>query len=78
MVFDDHLVVVLQVPLADKFLVMNMYKVYNLPLSHPILHKTFQYFIGGEYLTFLSNGDYATPLSDWDMLACVFIKANTW
>ena len=39
--FDDHLVVILQLPIVDKSLIMNIYKVYNLPILHPVLQKTF-------------------------------------
>ena len=40
-VFDDHLVITLQVLLVDKFLIMNVYKIYNLLILHPVLQKTF-------------------------------------
>ena len=44
-VFDDHLVVILQMPLVDISLIMNVYKVNNLPVLHSILKKPFQYFL---------------------------------
>ena len=36
-VFDDYLVIILQVPLVDKSLIMNVYRVYNLLMLHPAL-----------------------------------------
>ena len=36
-VFHDHLVVILQVPLV----IMNVYKVYNLPVLHHVWWKSF-------------------------------------
>ena len=42
-VFNDHLVVTLQVPLADKSLVTNVYEAYNFAILHPVLQKAFQY-----------------------------------
>ena len=38
LVFDDPLVVILQV---DKSLIMNVYKVDDLPMLHPVFQKTF-------------------------------------
>ena len=59
-VFDDHLVVILQVPLVDKYLIMNVYIIYNLSILHPVMKKTYQCFLKGEYLTLSCDGNYAT------------------
>ena len=40
--FEDHLVIILPVPLVDKFLVLNVYKIYKFPILHHILQKAFQ------------------------------------
>ena len=40
--FDDHLVVILQVPLLEKSLIMNLY---SLPILRPVLKKTFQNYL---------------------------------
>ena len=61
---DDHLI--LQVPLVDKSLIMNVYIVYNLPIFHPGLQKTFHYL-----WRLSSNGGYAT-ISGSVMLTFVF------
>ena len=42
---------ILQVPFVDESHIMNVYKVYNLPMLLPVLQKTFPYSIEGEYLT---------------------------
>ena len=57
-VFDDHLFI--QVPLVDKSLIMNVYKVYNLPILHPTLQKTFCYSVAGQYVALSSDSDYVT------------------
>ena len=36
---DEHLVVIIQVPLVDKSLIMNVYEVYHFPILHPVLKK---------------------------------------
>ena len=37
-VLKDYLMLILTVPLVDQSLHTNLYKVYNLPMLHPILH----------------------------------------
>ena len=39
--FDDHLVIILRVPLVNRSLIINVHKVYYLPILHPVLQKTF-------------------------------------
>ena len=57
-VFDYHLAVILQEHLVDKSLIRNMYKVYNFPILHPVLQKTFWYSVEVEYLPLTSNSNY--------------------
>ena len=68
--------VILQVPLVDKSLAVNLYKVNNLPILHPILQNTFWYSIEGYYLTLSCGSNYATLSSEWDMLTCVFNRGH--
>ena len=42
-IMENFLLVILTIPLADQSLVMNLYKVHNLPALHPELHVQFQY-----------------------------------
>ena len=49
-IMENFLLVILTMPLADQSLVMNLYKVHNLPTLHPKLHVQFQYQLEGEYL----------------------------
>ena len=42
-VLEDYLMLILTIPLVDQSLNMNLYKVYNLPMLHPILHVHVQY-----------------------------------
>ena len=73
-IFDDHLVIILQVPLVDEFLIINVYKVSNLPILHPALQKTFLFLVEGEKLAFSSDGACATIPSECDMLTSMFTR----
>ena len=62
--FDDHLVVILQVPLVNKSFCHECYKAYNMPILHPILQKAFQYSLQGKQLAISYDGDYAAIPSE--------------
>ena len=47
---ENFLLVILTIPLADQSLVMNLYRVHNLPALHPKLHVQIQYQFDGECL----------------------------
>ena len=49
-VMDDFLLIILTIPLTDQSLEMDLYKIYNLPASHPKLKVEFTYQLEGEYL----------------------------
>ena len=53
---------------------MNMYKVYNLPIQHPVLQKTVYYSVESEYLVLSSYGNYATLWSECNMLTSVYTR----
>ena len=55
---------------------MNIYKVNNFPILHPILQKAFQHSLVEECPALSSDGDYANVPSDLDVLTCVFTKAH--
>ena len=62
-IMENFLLVILTIPLADQSLVMNLYKVHNLPALHPKLHVQFQYQLEGEYLAITKDKQYApSPL----------------
>ena len=49
-IMEDFLLVILTVPLVDKSLQMDLYKVHNLPALHPKLNIQFTYQLEGKYL----------------------------
>ena len=58
-VMDDFLLIILTIPLTDQSLEMDLYKVYNLPASHPKLKIEFTYQLEGEYLAISKSRLYA-------------------
>ena len=58
-IMENFLLVILTIPLADQSLVMNLYKVHNLPALHPKLHVQFEYQLEGEYLAITKDKQYA-------------------
>ena len=49
----------LTIPWADQSLVMNLYKIHNMPALHPKLHVQFEYQLEGEYLAITKDKQYA-------------------
>ena len=67
-IMENFLLVILTIPLADQSLVMNLYKVHNLPALHPKLNIQFQYQLEGEYLAITKDKQYtANTHCAWDI-----------
>ena len=56
---ENFLLVILTIPLADQSLVMNLYKVHNMPSLHPELHVQFEYQLEDEYSVITKEEQYA-------------------
>ena len=69
-IMENFLLVILTIPLADQSLVMNLYKVHNLPVLHPKLLVQFQYQLEGEYLAITKDKQYAALPTAWDIWIC--------
>ena len=69
-IMDNFLLVILTIPLADQSLVMNLYKVHNMPTLHPGLHVQFEYQLEGEYLAITRDKQYAALPTAWDIRIC--------
>ena len=66
----DMLYVILHIPLVNKSLQFNLYRMHNIPLVCPILKESFSYSIQEEYLAIRSDAQYISfPLST-DIMAC--------
>ena len=59
-VLQDYLMLILTVPLVDQSLQMNLYKVYNLPMLHPVLNVHPQYKLEGTHLATVMEGMFVS------------------
>ena len=70
-VLQYYLMLILTVPLIDQSLQMNLYKIYNLPILHPILNVHAQYGLEGTYLPTLMVGMFISLPSAVDVKSCL-------
>ena len=69
-IMENFLLVILTIPLADHSLVMNLYRVHNLPALYPKLHVQFQYQLEGEYLAITKDKQNAALPTAQDIWIC--------
>ena len=67
---------ILTVPLVDQSLHMNLYKVYNLPMLHPVLHVHAQYEIENTYLATVMDGMFITLPTALDVRLCLMTNGH--
>ena len=75
-VLEDYLMLILTVPLIDQSLHMNLYKVYNLPMLHHILHVHAQYEIENSYLATVMDGMFITLPTALDVKLCLMMNGH--
>ena len=75
-VLEDYLMLILTVPLIDQSLHMNLYKVYNLPMLHPMLHVHVQYEIENLYLATIMDGMFITLPTALDVKLCLMTNGH--
>ena len=75
-VLEDYLMLILTVPLIDQSLHMNLYKVYNLPMLHPMLHVHAQYEIENSYLATIMDGMFITLPTALDVKLCLMTNGH--
>ena len=75
-VLDDHLIVVLQIPLVDLSTTFQIYQIYNLPALNPQLRVTFQYVLESQYLVVSSNLHYFMLPQESDVWACRLTRGH--
>jgi hypothetical protein len=69
-IVQDHLVVALQIPLADISTRLNLYRVHNLPLLHPELRTSFRYKLEGKFLAVLTDESFYMIPSEEQVVLC--------
>ena len=75
-VLEDYLMLILTVPLINQSLHMNLYKVYNLPMLHPMLHVHVQYEIENTYLATVMDGMFITLPTALDVRLCLMTNGH--
>ena len=70
-VLDSLLVIVLTIPLIDKSLKMNIFKVHNMPSLHPVMKLQATYELEGEYFAMDQNGLFVALPSSSDIHLCL-------
>ena len=67
---------ILTVPLVDQSLQMNLYKIYNLPMLHPILHVHAQYELESSYIVTVMDGMFVTLPTALDVRLCLMTNGH--
>ena len=75
-VLEDCLMLILTVPLVDQSLQMNLYKIYNLPMLHPILHVHAQYELESSYIETVMDGMFVTLPTALDVRLCSMMNGH--
>ena len=75
-VLEDYLMLILTVPLIDQSLHMNLYKAYNLPMLHPMLHVHAQYELESSYLATIMDGMFITLPTALDVKLCLITNGH--
>ena len=72
----DCLMLILTVPLVDQSLQMNLYKIYNLPMLHPVLHVHAQYELESSYIATVMDGMFVTLPTALDVRLCLMMNGH--
>ena len=75
-VLQDYLMLILNVPLVDQSLHMNLYKVCNLPMLHPALNVHMQYELEGTYLATMMDGMFISLPTALDVRLCLVMNGH--
>ena len=75
-VLEDCLMLILTVPLIDQSLQMNLYKIYNLPMLHPILHVHAQYELESSYIATVMDGLFIMLPTALDVRLCLMTNGH--
>ena len=75
-VLEDCLMLILTVPLIDQSLQMNLYKIYNLPMLHPILHVHVQYELESSYIATVMDGMFIMLPTALDVRLCLMTNRH--
>ena len=71
-----RLVLIIRIPLTDLDSVMNLYKIYNLPIYSHHIGKALQYLLEGTNLTITKDNKCAAILSDTEFFKCTLADGH--
>ena len=75
-ILNNYLMLILTVPLVDQSLHMDLYKVHNLPMLHPILHVYAWYEVEDSYLATVMDGMFITLPTALDVRLCLMTNGH--
>ena len=75
-VLQDYLMLILNIPLVDQSLQMNLYKVHNLPMLHPTLNVHAQYEFEGTYLAIMMEDMFISLPTALDVKLCLITNGH--
>ena len=75
-VLEDSLMLIFTVPLVNQSLQLNLYKVYNLPMLHPVLHVHAQYELESSYIATVMDGMFVTLPTALDVRLCLMTNGH--
>ena len=70
------LVLMIKIPLIDLDSIMNLYKIYNLPIYNHHIGKSLQYILEGTNLAVTKDNKYAAILSDMKFIQCTMADGH--
>ena len=70
------LVLMIRIPLIDLDSVMDLYKIYNLPIYNHHIGKSLQYLLEGTNLVIIKDNKYAAILSDTEFIKCTLVDRH--
>ena len=75
-VLQDYLMLILTIPLVDRSLQVNLYKVHNLPMLHPTLNVHAHYELEGTYLLTSMEGIIVSLPTVLDVKLCLVTNGH--
>ena len=75
-ILQDYLLLSLTGPLVDQSLQMDLYKVHNVPMLHPVLNVHVQYELEGTYLATMMEGMFVSLPTTLDVKLCLITSGH--
>ena len=66
----------IRIPLIELDSIMNLYKIYNLPIYNHHIGKSLQYLLEGTNLAIAKDNKYTAILSDTEFIKCTLVDRN--